>query len=113
MAIDTRPDFGDAQSVMGVAGVIRRPEPDSTPIDSVVVWLTHQSLLTPDQGMRIGRREPSRTACISRVDVPTVPRGTILEAPEFEGADVRRWKVEALEAEEYDHVRARVILIVE
>lgn len=59
--------------------------------------------------MRIGRREPQRIICISRADVPTVPRNTVIESAEVDGEDVQSWRVDGLEAEEYDHVRARVI----
>jgi hypothetical protein len=88
---------------------VTRPAPDNTPIECRGIWLTYA---TEDQpGREFGRREARRIMALSKVDVPTVPRGTRIVAPELSGGDERIWQVDGFDRIEADHTRVIVIAI--
>lgn len=92
----------------GVDVVVTRPSPDDVPISTRGIWLT---TLTEDvpSGPTLQRREPTRTMALSRAIVSSVPRGTLIEAPEKSGDPVQTWRVDTIERLEADHVRVVVM----
>lgn len=92
----------------GVDVTVTRPAPDDTPITTRGIWLT-----TETQDMPIAtdfqRRDPRRVMALSRAAVPTVPRGTEIEAPEKAGDALQTWRVDGLDSLQADHVRVVVI----
>jgi hypothetical protein len=55
------------------------------------------------------RREPRRVFSVCRSDVPTLPRGSRIDAAERSGDVVQAWRVDEPAGADADHVRAIVI----
>lgn len=72
------------------------------------IWLTPAPEDSPI-GLDFQRREPRRVIALSREAVPTLPRGSYLEAPEQDGGTIRTWRVDGIERDEADHRRVVVI----
>lgn len=81
---------------------------DSEPIVTRGIWLTPTTEALPG-GMGVQRHEPIRIMALRRDDVPTVPRGTLIEAPIRTGDPVQRWTVDSIERVEADQTRVVVI----
>lgn len=99
-----------AFETLGVDATITRPHPDNAPITTRIVWM---SPLRDDYpaGADFHRREAVRALAVRRDEVPTVPRGTIVTAPDPEGGALRRWRVEA--PDRVDTATVRVIVVPE
>lgn len=95
-------------STYGVAATITRPAPNDTPIVTKVIWLTP---FTEDGGggFSVQRREPRHQVAIRLDDVPTVPRGTFVQAAGPLGGLVQRWRVDGPDRIEADHGRYLVV----
>lgn len=91
----------------GVPATVTRPFPDATAIETNAIWLTP----TTDGfgGSDLHRQEPRRILCLNRDEVPTVPRGTIVLAPEAFGGATLRWRVEGPDRIDADHTRVIVV----
>lgn len=100
------------QSVHGVPATVTRVAPASTtPITTTVLWPSAPPLQEdPAYGVDFSRKGPRRVMAISRVDVPTLPIGSTVVAPEQpDGANVT-WRVDGLERIEANTWRAIVML---
>lgn len=106
-ALDLRVPFAVCQEAFGVPGTVTRPAPDNTPISTDVVWVAPAALEAP-QGGEFQRKTASRVLAIAKADVPTVPRGTLVEAAEAAGGAVLTWHVDETERIDADHVRVKV-----
>lgn len=96
--------------VMAVPATVARPAPDDTPVATTGIWLAE--LDDPQAyGVDLRRSEPRRMFAIRRTDeLPIVPRGSVVVAPELIGRAPRSWRVEEVgRAVEPDLVR--VILV--
>jgi hypothetical protein len=99
--------------VLGVAVTVTRPWPDDVPIATKGIWLTpglaHPALdpLPGDQAIR--RRERLRVIAIPVSDVPTLPTGSRIDAPDVEGATPAAWRVDALDYADGWHRRVIVV----
>jgi hypothetical protein len=94
--------------ILGLEATVTRPAPDDDPIATTVIWVAPQPMEVPIGG-DFQRQEPLRVLVIPFSDVPTVPSGTRIEAPEEKGLASRTWKTEGEARREYDHVRVVVI----
>lgn len=88
-------------AVHGVPATVTRPFPDETPIETRGIWLT-PGLSRPftepyPGGAQLQRREPERVIALQRSEVPTVPRGTRIDAAERIGGAVVAWRVDTVE----------------
>lgn len=95
-------------NVHGVPATVTRPYPDDTPIETSVIWLQPITNDVP-VGVDFQRREPERVLGIRLDEVPTVPRGSVILAPERVGSVVSRWRVDALASLDADHGRYVVV----
>lgn len=77
-------------------------------IETTVVWPPPATLEMPAPG-EFSRREPQRVLALRRDEVPRVPRGTSILAPEQLGGDVQRWRVDGIDQVEVDLVRVIVV----
>ena len=80
----------------GVAATVTRPEPDTAPIVTTGIWLPPREESQP-YGTDFQRRDPRRVFVLPRADAPTMPRGTIVLAPERTGGPITIWRVDGLE----------------
>ena len=105
---DLRPSIDDALAAFGVAATVTRPAPDNTPIETTGFWVSPLEEAQP-YGTAFQRRDPRRVFVLSRIDVPTLPPGTVIEAAEYDGDTVKTWRVDTLDrAVEPDSYRAVV-----
>ena len=81
--------------------------PDGLPVETLVIWL--MSLTEPVPVGDFGRSSPRRMLAIRRDDVPTVPRGTLIEVTEHLLAAPTLWMVDAMESVQSDHHRVVVL----
>lgn len=96
-------------ATLGIPVTVTRPFPDDTAIETRGIWLT---TLTDDRpgATDFSRREPYRVMALSRAEVPTTPRGTLIVAPENPGGTDQTWRVDGIAGQEADHVRVIVVL---
>ena len=100
--------FGLNLSAHGVPATLTPPNQPA--VTTRVIWATPETQLEPP-GAQFGRREPIRIAVISRSDVPSVPRGTLILAPESAGGSDQLWRVDGMERVEADHHRVIVVAV--
>jgi hypothetical protein len=102
---DLRPNIAFALAAFGVGATVTLP--GGSPIATTVIWLSPVAVDTP--GVIHPTNVPQPALALSRADVPNVPRGTLVEAPERAGGIVRSWIVEAVLGMTADEVRVIVI----
>lgn len=81
---------------------------DAGDVATTGIWMTPQTEGYPG-GLDLHRRDPRQVLVIPRSDVDSLPRGTVITAPEAAGGAVQSWRVDGFEAIEPDHYRAVVI----
>lgn len=108
MSLDLRPSIASCFSAFAVDVTVTRPAPDDTPIATSGIWVPPLMDDVPVGG-EFQRREPQIVMALTRAAVPTVPKKTLIEAPEFVGGPVLRWIVDALERTDVDHHRVLVV----
>jgi hypothetical protein len=102
---DLRVPFTTALDAFSVPAVVTPPE--GTPIETRGIWVSPTTENRPGS-IDLKRREPTRILALPLADVPSVPRGTAIVAPEMDGLEARRWRVEGFDRLEVDHVRVIV-----
>lgn len=99
------------QAVHGVAATVTRPAPDGTPIETTVLWPSVAPVEdSQPYGTDFSRKGPRRVMAIPKVDVATLPIGTLIVAPEQIDGTNKNWRVDALDRSEADTWRAIVML---
>jgi hypothetical protein len=115
MSADLRVPMELVTDAFGVMASIETPDGETysgVPVVWIPVGPAHEGampLRPGPTGLDLQRHEPIRALTIRRSDVPIVPRGTRIEAPEMAGGDVREWRVDAVDHTEADHVRVLVV----
>ena len=111
MSLDARVPVASLLSAFGVPAVVTRPAPDSAPITTEGIW--HEAPLETPGGSDVGvrRREIRRHLTLSTDVVPTVPRGSLIDAPLRVGGSVFRWKVDSLAAMDSELLTVSVVLV--
>jgi hypothetical protein len=97
-----------ALSAFGVPATVTRPAPDNTPLATTGIWLSPVLIDVPP-GSDLQRREMRRVFSVTRAVVPTLPRGTRIDAAERSGDVVQAWRVDEPAGADADHLRAIVI----
>ncbi len=105
---DARVALDPILAAFGVPATVTRPAPDDTPIETTGIWITPLTLEVPTGG-EFQAAERQYVMALPRADVPTVPRGTIVDAPETLGQADARWRADGVERAEYDHHRVRLV----
>jgi len=104
VADDLRPPLGPIFTVFGVPATVTRPA--SAPILTTGIWVPMAAVDSPDgadfgrretQRVMAFRRETQRVMAFRRDDVPTIPKGTIVLAPDVTGGPVLRFVVDGPE----------------
>ena len=96
-------------SAHGLPVTVTRPAPDDAPISTSGIWV---SPTTEDftSGLDVQRRAPRRVLVLTKAAVPTVPKGTLILAPETAGGRTRAWRVDGVDRVEADHHRVVIVL---
>jgi len=109
MALDLRPPMAPALEALGLAIVVTRPAPESTPVATTGIWLTPLFEEQP-YGSDLRRRDPRRLMGIARTaDLDFIPRGSLIDAPEQLGGVSRTWMVEGYDRVIADEMRVLVL----
>ena len=95
-------------SVHGVDATLTRPFPDEVPVTTKAIWLGPDTDGVP-AGSIFQKREARRVVALRRTDVASVPRGSLLEAPEYAGGTVQRWRVDGVHHTTPEQVRVPVV----
>jgi hypothetical protein len=99
---DARVPFAILLDAFGVPATVTVP--NGGPVEAQGIWVTPTTDDRPGS-LDVRRREPTRTFALAT----PVPRGTVIVAPEMEGLDAQRWRVDGFAVVEVDHVRVLVI----
>jgi hypothetical protein len=99
------------QAAHGVNATVTRPAPDNAPIATKGIWRVAPLDERQPYGTDFHNRVPRRVFVLSRSDVPTLPRGTVVVAPEVMGGADKTWKVDGLEPTEGDYFLAVMLLV--
>lgn len=100
-------------SAHAVDALVTRPAPDDTPIPTRAIWTTPVTEGVPGSG-EFSRSEPLRRVALPLKDVPTVPLGTLVEAPERSGMALRVWRVDSFDHQSApDYARVFVVPVPE
>lgn len=78
------------------------------PVTTRGIWITPEADADP-AGSDLQRRELKRVMAFTRTDIPVIPIGTKVVAPEFEGQPSKTWNVDALDLADDEH--KRVVLV--
>ena len=105
--MDVRPLISAAQGAFGVSALVLLPG-ESVPVEATVFWVSATTEQNPADGV-LTRAEQRRVLVLSRLEVPDVPRGTVVTCAEVDGADDEEWRVEEAYRTEGDHFRATVV----
>jgi len=95
MALDLRVPLDPIFDAFGVPATVTRPVPDEFPIVTTGVWVSPE-MVEAALGTDLSRTERQRMLALPTSAVPTVPRGTRIDAPELLGGAVKPWRVDAL-----------------
>ena len=90
---DYRPLMAALLRAFGVAATVTRPAPDDEPIVTEGIWVPLGTMDMPEGG-DWQRIEGLRCLAFDVDAVPTLPRGTLIDAPERKGGTVRTWIVD-------------------
>lgn len=109
MPADYRVPMVPVLEAFGVAITVTVPPFEDDPVATTGVWVTSITQDVPF-GTDFQRRERRRvlTMALSSA-LASVPRGSVVYAPEFAGGTVLRWRVDGFEVQEADHVRAVLV----
>jgi hypothetical protein len=80
----------------GVAATLTLPNQD--PVDTTVIWQATPLEEDRPTGTDFQRREPRRVLSLPRGVSSSLPRGSIIEAPDAFGGPVKAWRVDGLAA---------------
>jgi hypothetical protein len=97
------------QSAHGVPATVTRPWPDDTPVETTGVWRIASLEEPQPYGMDLQRREPRRIFALPRRTFESVPRGTLIVAPETSDGTAQTWRVDGIERIDPDFLRVIVV----
>jgi hypothetical protein len=98
--------MSSALRAFGVAATVTRSAPNDAPIQTSIIWVGATDIDSGDPSFE--RRESRRIISIPKADVAAVPVGTLIAAPEYEGAPVQTWCVKSHHHAEFDEWRVIV-----
>ncbi len=93
----------------GVLGVDVTVTPlDGAPIPASGIWMTDSTEDRPGANP-FPRKEARRVMALRRSEVPLMPRGTVISAPNASGGEAQTWRVDGVETLEAEHWRVVVV----
>lgn len=106
---DVRPELSAALTAFANSVPVVVTRTTGERVSTSAFWLTEQ-VPTQPFGSDLSKRDPRRILVVPRSAVPTAERGTTIDAAEYEGGQVRRWKYDSTERVEFDAIRMFVTL---
>jgi hypothetical protein len=106
---DLRPSIDAALGAFALDAVVTPPDQEA--VETVAFWLP-PTTIQPPTGSEFRRAELRRVLVLPLVGLPEVPRGTVVAVAEFDGGDVREWKIDEAERLDFDHYRAVVVPVI-
>lgn len=97
------------QSVFGVDVTVTPVDGD--PVSVTGVWMTPAPTDGPLADLK--RRDRRRVMVFRRTDVPTLQRGSLVQAAELGAADVADWRVDGFEVIDAEQIRAVLVPVTE
>ena len=104
--LDLRPLLDAALGAFAVVATVTPPA--GAPVQARVFWLPPETVESPS-GADVRVVETRRSMVLSRAEVPSAPRGTVILIPEFDGAAPSEWEVDSVDSSHYDHLRVTVV----
>lgn len=98
------------QATHGVTATVTRPAPDNTPIATTGIWEVAPKDDSQPYGTDFRKVDRRRVMALARADLPTLPRGTTIVAPETLDGENKTWVVDGLERVDADTWRVIVLL---
>lgn len=95
-------------SAFGVPATVTRPAPDDTPIETTVIWIS-PAMIDGPAGFDLQRADRRRLLALRRDEVPTAPRGTLIDAPERDGDETLKWRVDSMDSVDADQIKVIVV----
>ena len=89
------PSVAPFLTALSVPATVTRPAPFATPIPTRGIWLEDRDDRQP-YGTDFHLRAPRRVLAIPRADVPELPAGSTIAAPEVLGGAVKTWQREEI-----------------
>lgn len=99
-------------TAFGVSVTVTRPAPDDDTIATSAIWVPTTTEDLPG-GEVFHRRDPRRVLALKRDEVPVIPIGTTILAPELPSGPDQHWRVDGFERSEVDLWRVVVVPIPE
>jgi hypothetical protein len=106
IALDLRPSFESALRAFGVPATVTVPSED--PVTTRALWLPPVTEVYPT-GQDYRGAASRRMLALPISDVPEVPRGTVIAAPEQRGGSIVNWTVDETLRIDPDHHRLVVL----
>lgn len=96
---------------IGVPITVTRPSPDDTPVTTSGIWMALSADETRPIGVDFQHAAPRKVLAI-RLDaaLPTIPRGSLVLAPDLQGGTVKSWRVDRTDRP-YEVDEFRVLLV--
>lgn len=99
------------QAAHGVAATVTRPAPDGTPVSTTGLWLTTPLEELRPHGLDFQRREPRRVMALPRRTFDSVPRGSLVSAPERLDGTPTDWRVDGIDQQDADYIRVILVTV--
>jgi len=107
---DARVPLALALDAFGLPITVTRSVPGASPVATTGAWLAPLLDEALPAGTDLQRREPRRVMAVSRTsELASLPRNSLVSAPEELGGPAVLWRVDSLYRAEYDHWR--VVLV--
>lgn len=110
--MDARVTVDPIFAAFGVPATVTKGDAD--PIETTVVWVPEGGMsnrwdVQDASKLEILRARPRRGAAFRQDEVDALPVGTLIEAAEYLGGPVQRWRVDELNHIEQDLIRVFVM----
>ncbi len=108
---DFRVPIAAVMASFGVPATVTRPFPDDIPVVTTAAWVPPPLAETRPYGTDLQRLDPRKVLSLSRdANLPTLPRQTVIVAPEQAEGPVKTWRVDEIDrASDVDEWRVIVV----
>ena len=104
--MDLRVPMGPLFAAFGVSAVVRVA--GNPAVNTTAIWLSPTLNIDPS-GFSVEGRSARRVMTLQPSAVPSIPEGTLIDAPEVKGGPVITWRTEGDDVVEADQRRVIVV----